>query len=89
MSSYTGPHTYPDVPALIDRVIAGEHVLITRDGQVVAELVPAKDELTESSDRAPVSHEALRELLEARDALPPLGMSSVEFLHSMHEEARD
>ena len=89
MSSYTVPHTYPDVPALIDRVIAGEHVLITRDGQVVAEILPAKDEPKEAPSRAPVSHEALQELVASHNALPPLGMSSVELLRGMQEEARD
>ena len=69
-----------DLPRLVDRVKTGEQVLITRDGQPVAELRPI--------DKAGAMA-ALERLAELRSSLPPAPMSSVQFMDAMYEERRD
>ena len=82
-----------DLTILVDRAAAGEQVVITRDGQPVAELRSvspvAKIASAGPRQRTPEAQEALRRLAEMRETLPPLGISSVEFLREMYSEPRD
>ena len=76
-----------ELPSLIDRVAAGEQVLITRGGEVVAELHPP----AAPHQGLPEPGAALRRLQELRDSLPPLppGMSSLDLLNEMYEEREE
>ncbi len=82
-----------DLTSLVDRAVAGEQVVITRDGSPVAELRRVGPEEATSPavtrHRKAEAQEALRRLAELRESLPPLGMSSVEFLRQMYSEPRD
>jgi antitoxin (DNA-binding transcriptional repressor) of toxin-antitoxin stability system len=56
------------LPELLDRVLAGEEVTITRHGQAVAVLIRPDAIRARRSDRAIAEAEGLRDLLErARD----------------------
>ena len=97
MQTFTVPDTCADIPALVDRVVDGDLVVLTRDGRPIAELVPSSvvgtdqpsSELALKTPASADAHAALRRLGELRDSLPPLGMTSVEFLAEMYGEARD
>ena len=65
--------------ALIDRVIAGETVRITRRGKPVAQLTPA------TRVRAPLDVAALRALA---DSLPYQTESAGDFVRRMRDEDR-
>jgi antitoxin (DNA-binding transcriptional repressor) of toxin-antitoxin stability system len=81
------PVAEADLPSLIERVAAGEQVILTRDGEAVAEL-QAPSQTSQPSLQA---KEALRRLTELRTSLPPLppGVSSVDLLREMHEEREE
>ena len=87
MDALRVPVADADLPSLIDRVAAGEQVVFTRDGEVVAELRPP----VAPPHASPEPGEALRRLLALRDSLPPLppGMSSVDIINEMHEEREE
>jgi antitoxin (DNA-binding transcriptional repressor) of toxin-antitoxin stability system len=77
--------------ALIDRVVSGEPVVITRDGQPVAELRAAPVTQRPAPDagpkhRTPEAEEAWRRLKELRDSLPPSDISSVDLIDEIREE---
>lgn len=67
------------LPKLIDRVLAGEQIVITRHGHRVAELRPAAP----PAKGAP-SHYAL--LKKERDAKPSVDITSVTLLDAMYDE---
>ncbi len=87
MDAHRVPVAEADLPSLIERVAAGEQVIFTRDGEPVAELRSPLG----AGCRSPEASEALRNLLELRDSLPPMppGMSSVDLLREMHEEREE
>ncbi|MGH7030019.1 MAG: type II toxin-antitoxin system Phd/YefM family antitoxin [Stellaceae bacterium] len=66
------------LPSLVDKVLAGEEVIITRRGTPVVELRPA------SRQAAPASgtHEWLRARTRER---PGVGLTSVEILDLLYE----
>ena len=76
-----------DSASLIDRAAAGEQVLITRDGEVVAELHPP----AVPRPASPEAREAWRRLAKLRDSLPPLppGTSSVDLIDELREEREE
>jgi prevent-host-death family protein len=78
MAEYSVATAKNSLPALIDRALAGEEVIITRRGKPVVELRPA-------SPRAepPIgSHEWLDA---RRHARPGVGLTSVEILDLVYE----
>ena len=93
VDAYTVSETDVDLPSLIDRVAAGEQVVFTRKGQVVAglhALTPSEalepDPSAGPKHKTPVAREAYRRLAELRDSLPPSPVSSVDILNEMWEE---
>lgn len=62
---------------LLDKVEAGEEVVITRRGRAVAQIRPA------TRARKPIR---LEELSEFRAAMPPLRRPSAELLHELRDE---
>jgi prevent-host-death family protein len=62
---------------LLDKVEAGEEVVITRRGRAVAHIRPA------ARAKKPLR---LRELAEFRAAMPPLRRTSAELLREMRDE---
>lgn len=80
MSSYSVAEATNTLPRLIDRAIAGEEVVITRHGRVVAEVKAKK----------PVDHAArlaLHERIVAQTmAMPYTGANSVMLLGEMYDE---
>ena len=87
MDALRVPVAEADLSDLIDRVAAGEQVVFTRDGEVVAELRPP----VAPRHKSPEAQEAWRRLIELRDSLPPLppGMSSVDLINEMREEREE
>ncbi len=65
---------------LVDRAAAGEDVLITRRGKLVARIVSAA-----SPARKPIDVEALRALSES---MPPQAQSAAEFIRAMRDDER-
>lgn len=63
--------------ALIDRVEAGETIVITRDGRAVAEITPA------ARDMVPIP---LEDLAAFRATMRPLRRPSAELLREMRED---
>jgi len=70
------------LPSLIDKVLAGEEVIITRRGKPVVEVRPA----FRHAARATGTHEWLRARTCARSAV---GLTSVELLDLMYESKED
>ncbi len=82
MTAYSVADAKNTLPKLIDKVLAGEEVIITRRGKPVAELRPTMRQ------RAPAkgTHEWLRARTRAR---PSVGLSSIEILDLMYESTED
>lgn len=80
MSNYSVAEAKNRLPALIDKALQGEHVVITRHGKPVAELRPAP------KPAAPPSREMLKWLWERTKARKGAGITSVELLDQMYEE---
>ena len=70
-------HAKAHLSELIDRVEAGETVVITRRGKAVARL----DGIT--TPRKPIDFEGLKRL---RESLPPLDRPSVDIIRHMRDE---
>lgn len=83
MSLYSVAVAKNTLPSLIDRAVSGEEVIITRHGKPVAELRPT---LARGVRSGVSGYEQLRA---GRDALPPIGITSVELLDAMYEEGAD
>lgn len=64
---------------LIDKTLAGDEVVITRDGKPVAELRPVRPSLE-------ARRHGLDQLRAFREARPPSPVSSVELLRQMYED---
>ena len=80
MPSYSVAEAKNTLPRLIDRAIAGEEVVITRHGKVVAE-VKGKTMLDSAARKR--LHERIVAL---RESIPPMGTSTVELLNEMYDE---
>ena len=96
MDAYRVSENDVDLPSLIDRVAAGEQVVFTRKGQVVAGLhaLTPPETVVEAGlpkHKTLEAQEAWRRLAELRDSLPPLpaGMSSVDLINEMREEREE
>ncbi len=68
--------------ALLRDVERGESIAITRNGEKVAELVPAEDAARERRERA------MDRFMEMRSRWKPIGMSREEILAARHEGLR-
>jgi prevent-host-death family protein len=80
MSTYSVAEAKNRLPALIDKAIEGEEVVITRHGKPVAELRPAAP--------PPANHStALYEWLRTRrQSRKGVGITSVELLDQMYQD---
>jgi antitoxin (DNA-binding transcriptional repressor) of toxin-antitoxin stability system len=87
MDALRVPVAEADLPSLIERVAAGEQVVLTRDGEAVAELWPP----TVPRHRSPEAQEAWRRLIEMRKSLPPSppGVSSVDIINELRDEREE
>ena len=72
------PEAETDLPSLLARAAAGETVLITRDGEALAELRPAP---TADAEMDPTE-----KFLAGLKGIPPSPICSVELLRQMYEE---
>jgi prevent-host-death family protein len=79
MSSYSVADAGNRLPSLIDKALAGEEVVITRDGKPVVELRPADRAIPRDIAAA---H---RWLEERRDRRKSVSITSVELLNQMYE----
>jgi prevent-host-death family protein len=84
MPSYTVTQAKNALPSLIDKARAGEEVVITCRGNVVAEVLPRGTIRT--LPKTPFDYEALRVRREARG---PVSMTSVEILNAVYGDPRD
>ncbi len=80
MAAYSVAEAKNRLPALIDKALEGEEVVITRHGKPVAELRPRVQ-------RNAASAKAMTEWLLARTkARKGVGITSVELLNQMYED---
>jgi len=79
MATYSIAEAKNALPRLIDQARAGEDVVITRRGRIIAELRP-RDEKPDTASEAFARLQALRE------AGPTITMTSVELLNAMYED---
>ena len=80
MPSYSVAEAKNSLPRLIDKALAGEEVVITRHGKVVAEL---RSRAANVEARAPYDYAALRR---RRDERGMVSINSVELLDAMYDE---
>lgn len=83
MARYGVAEAKDGLPALIDKALAGEEVVITRHGQPVAELRAVEDKKPRA-DRA----EILARLADLRSKMPRLDISSTDLIREMRDEYR-
>ena len=81
MSRYSVAETKNSLSSLLDKVAAGEEVIITKHGKPVAEIRPM---VSTSQQPSEFSYEWLRK---RRDARKPIGITSVELLKALHDES--
>ena len=82
MATYSVADAKNTLPKLIDKVLAGEEVIITRRGEPVVEFRPAS--------RRPQPGIGTHEWLRARTrARPSVGLTSVELLDLLYEAKED
>jgi prevent-host-death family protein len=84
MSTYSIAQAKDNFPKLVDQAIAGDEVIITRHGKVVAEL-RAKEE---GKGKRP-SPEILRRIFENAKGRPLQGEPAVETLRKIRDGDRD
>ena len=77
MSTYSVADAKNGLPALINRALAGEDVVITRHGTPVAELRPV---ITPSATTGPAAYAWMRDRRRAR---PSAGIGSVDLLREV------
>ena len=80
MSTYSVAQAKNELPRLIDKVLAGEEVVITRRGTVVAELCPKAPKPAEHND------DIYARLRKQREARSPLAISGVDLIRQMRDE---
>jgi prevent-host-death family protein len=83
MGTYSVAEAKNHLPALIDKAIAGEVVVITRHGKPVAELRSSGQRNAKPSGP---SRAMLQWLLARTRARKSVGITSVELLNQMYEE---
>jgi prevent-host-death family protein len=83
MTTYSVAEAKNRLPALIDKAIEGEEVVITRHGKPVAELRPSGPRISRPSGSSRVMLEWLLARTRARKSV---GINSVELLNQMYEE---
>jgi prevent-host-death family protein len=81
MSTYSVADAKNGLPRLIDRALEGEEVIIARHGKPVAELRPVA---TPSRKAPPATYAWLKARRQARKSV---GLSSVELLQQLYEDA--
>ena len=81
MAQYSVAEAKNRLPALIDKALEGEEVVITRHGKPVAELRPRVERSAQAPSRA-----SLEWLLARTRARPSVDITSVELLNRMYEE---
>ena len=81
MSNYSVAEAKNGLPRLIDKMLSGEEVIITRHGKPVAEL-RAPRSATTPADRL----KAYERLIAGRDRRPAVNVTSVELLNQLYEE---
>jgi prevent-host-death family protein len=81
MATYSVADAKAGLPALINRALAGEQVIITRHGKPVAELKPARPEAPPEA-RAATLAQYLRGVIVPRPGAP----TSVELLNMIYDE---
>ena len=84
MARYSVADAKAGLPRLINQVLAGEEVIITRHGRPVVELRPAT-----TAPKPANASAALERLLSRRATLPPGAPTSVELLNLMYDEPND
>jgi prevent-host-death family protein len=82
MTAYSVAEAKNRLPALIDRALSGEEVIITRRGKPVVELRPAL-----SRPEPPVGSDEW--LFERTRSRPGVNITSVELLNLIYEPAED
>jgi len=89
MSSVSVSEARATLPQLLDRVLAGEEVTITRHGQPVAVVVRPDALRARRSEAAFAGARAIRELIEKARAEPlPAGSISPEYAEELIAEIR-
>jgi prevent-host-death family protein len=83
MATYSVAEAKNRLPALIDKALEGEEVVITRHGKPVAELRPSGQQ---GAKRGKPSRALLEWLLARTRARKSVGITSVELLDMMYEE---
>ncbi|HME27094.1 MAG TPA: type II toxin-antitoxin system prevent-host-death family antitoxin [Acetobacteraceae bacterium] len=83
MATYSVAEAKNRLPALIDKAIEGEEVVITRHGKPVAELHPRHQPSVKPSKAA---RPMLEWLLARTRARKSVGITSVELLDEMYED---
>ena len=79
MNAINLAHAKAHLSELLDRVEAGEELVITRHGKPVAQLSPI------TAPKQPIDFEALAAL---RATMPPLRKSSAELIREMRDDER-
>ena len=82
MTAYSVADAKNRLPALIDKVLAGEEVIITRRGEPVVELIP-----TRNRPEPPVGSDEW--LFERTRSRPRVNLTSVELLNLIYEPDED
>lgn len=82
MANYSVAEAKNRLPALIDKALDGEEIVITRRGKPVVELRPAGGKTS--------SHTGTHAWLQGRRrSRPPVGFSSLEMLDLLYEHPED
>lgn len=81
MTTYSVADAKNGLPRLIDRALEGEEVIISRHGKAVAELRPVA---SRSKRAAATSYAWLKERRQGRKSV---GLTSVELLNQLYDEA--
>ena len=89
-SSVTATEARASLPQLLDRVLAGEEVTITRHGRTVAVMVRPDALRVRRADRALADAEAVRDLLDRgrKGPLPPAGELAPDRAEELVSEVR-
>lgn len=85
MPNYSVAQARNGLPRLIDKAIAGEEVVITRHGKVVAE-VRAKAEPGSAPGISLSKHEYYQDLRNRAEARGRVSINSVDLINGMYEE---
>jgi len=81
MSRYSVAEAKNTLSSLLDKVAAGEEVVITKHGRPIAEIRPVTAENRRSGK---FDYARLRA---DRDARGPIGITSVELLNALHDDS--